>query len=69
MKISKYIKNELIKEIDTLPEIIYEILSEFIVPYFKHLTFHLDDSNVESTTNKLENYILKNFNKSTKKNV
>ena len=52
---------------EELPEIIYEILREFIVPYFKHLTWHLNDDNVESTSNKLENCFLKNFNKSTEK--
>ena len=61
------IKNELIEISDELPEVIHEILWEFIVPYFKHLTWHFDDINVESTSNKLENFFLKNFNKSTKK--
>lgn len=67
LETSKAIKNELIDRSDDLPECIHEILWEFIVPYFKHLTWHLKDSNVESTSNKLENCFLKNFNKSTKK--
>lgn len=67
LETSKSIKNELINSSEELPECIYDILWEFIVPYFKHLTWHLDDNNVESTSNKLENCFLKNFNKSTKK--
>ena len=67
LEISKSIKNELIDKNGELLEIIHEILWEFIVPYFKHLTWHLDDNNVESTSNKLENCFLKNFNKATKK--
>ena len=67
LETSKTIKNELIDRSDDLPECIHEILWEFIVPYFKHLTRHLEDSNIESTSNKLENCFLKNFNKSTKK--
>ena len=67
MKISKSIKNDLISKNSELPEIIHEILWEFIVPYFKHLTWYLNDGHVESTSNKLENCFLKNFNKATKK--
>ena len=67
LETSKAIKNELINRSDDLPECIHKILWEFIVPYFKHLTWHLGDSNIESTSNKLENCFLKNFNKSTKK--
>ena len=67
LETSNSIKNELIGRSGELPEIIYKILWEFIVPYFKYLTWHLDDDNIESTSNKLENCFLKNFNKTTKK--
>ena len=60
-------KNELIERNGKLPEIIHKIIWEFIVPYFKYLTYCLEDSNVESTSNKLENCFLKNFNNSIKK--
>ena len=66
LETSKTIKNDLIDRGDDLSECIHEILWEFIVIYFKHLTRHLEDSNVESTSNKLENCFLKNFNKSIK---
>ena len=67
LETSNSIKNELIGRSGELPEIIYKILWEFIVPYFKYLTWHLDEDNIESTSNKLENCFLKNFNKTTKK--
>ena len=40
---------------------------DFIIPYFKKLTYYLLDENIESTNNKIENCFQKNFNKSTKK--
>ena len=61
------IKNDMIIINQELPEVIRQILWQFIVPYFKKLTYHLKDRNIESTSNKLENCFLKNFNKATKK--
>ena len=51
LETSKSIKNKLINSSEELPECIYDILWEFIVSYFKHLTWHLDDNNMESTSN------------------
>lgn len=67
LKSAETIRNNLIKKNDSLPPIISKILWDFIVPYFKNLTFHLSDDNIESTSNKLENYFHQNFNKSIKK--
>ena len=67
LKEAENIKNNMIKKNNDLPKIISKILWDFIVPYFKNLTFHLLDENIESTSNKLENYFHQNFNKSTKK--
>ena len=60
-------KNSLINKNKDLPDIINKILWDFIIPYFKNLTNYLIDSNIESTSNKLENYFHQNFNKSIKK--
>ena len=60
-------KNSLINKNKDLPDIISNILLDFIVPYFINLTYDLKDYNMESTSNKLENYIHQNFNKSIKK--
>ena len=66
-KEAEYIKNNLIEKNNELPKIISKILWDFIVPYFKNLTYHLLDENIESTSNKLENYFHQNFNNSTKR--
>ena len=56
---AKYLKDEIISNNDDLPEVIHEIMWEFIVPNFKRLTYHLNDKNIEHTSNKLENCFLK----------
>ena len=66
-EMAEYMKNSLINKNKDLPDIINKILWDFIVPYFKNLTYYLTDSNIESTSNKLENYFHQNFNKSIKK--
>ena len=66
-KEAENIKNNLINKNKDLPDIINKILWDFIIPYFKNLTNYLIDSNIESTSNKLENYFHQNFNKSIKK--
>ena len=38
-----------------LPEVIFGLFMGFIVPYFKSLTYCLEDSNIERTSNKIEN--------------
>lgn len=59
--------NILINEKEVLPNVIHDIVFDFIAPYFNKLTFHLSDENVESTTNKLENCFQKNFDKVLKR--
>ena len=66
-EMAEYMKNSLINKNKDLPDIINKILWDFIVPYFKNLTYYLIDGNIESTSNKLENYFHQNFNKSIKK--
>ena len=60
-------KINIMNEIESVPPIIHEIMWDFIIPYFKKLTYYLLDENIESTNNKIENCFQKNFNKSTKK--
>ena len=38
---------------------IYKILWKFTIPYFKKLTYHLENSNIPSTNNKIENIFQK----------
>ena len=67
MDSAKKIRNELINEMNSFPIIIYKIMWDLIIPYFKKLAYHFLDKNVESTNNKIENIFQKNFNKSIKK--
>ena len=64
---AKKIRDELINEMESFPTIIYKIMWDLIIPYFKKLTYYLLDENVEPTNNKIENIFQKNFNKSVKK--
>ena len=58
---------ELMKEINVMPEVIRDIMDDLIIPYFKKLTIHLEDENIESTSNKLENCFRDTFGKAIKK--
>lgn len=48
-------ENILFEHRNELPEVIFGLFVEFIVLYFKTLTYCLDDSNEESTSNRIEN--------------
>ena len=61
-------KLEILKnKIEELPEIIGEIIMDFVSPYLRNLTFCLEDENIESTTNKIENCFQKIFPKHIKR--
>ena len=45
-EMAEYMKNSLINKNKDLPDIINKILWDFIVPYFKNLTYYLTDSNI-----------------------
>ena len=64
---AKNIRIELMKEINVMPEVIRDIMDDLIIPYFKKLTIHLEDENIESTSNKLENCFRDTFGKAIKK--
>ena len=44
-----------------LPKVIFNLLWFFIIPYFKTITFHLENSNVPTASNKIENFFQKSF--------
>ena len=46
-----------------------KILWKFIIPYFKKLTIHLENSNIPSTNNKIENIFQKVFPKHRKRTM
>ena len=48
-------ENIIFEHRNELPKVIFGLFMGFIVPYFKSLTYCLDDSNVERTSNRIEN--------------
>ena len=67
IEIANKLKFELIRRNDILPEVIFEILWDLLIPYFENLTYHHYDGDIESTSNKLENCFHHNFGKAIKK--
>lgn len=65
--LAKNRRESLMDELDSMPLVISKIMWDLIIPYFRKLTYHLLDENIESTNNKIENVFQKIFNKSTKK--
>lgn len=62
-------RNYLISIQNNLPKVIFNLLWFFIIPYFKTITFHLENSNVPTTSNKIENFFQKVFPKHIKKTL
>ena len=50
-----------------MKNVISRILNEFIKPYFKNLTYAIENRNIAFTSNKIENLFQKVFPKSIKK--
>lgn len=67
LKEAKNIHNMLFNLREELPEIIKKIYLNFILPYFKNLTYYIENRNIEYTTNKIENAFQKIFPKSIKR--
>ena len=67
LDLAKTLRDNLMKEYSSLPLIIQKIMMNFIIPYFKNLTYYLVDKNVESTSNKLEIVFLKILTNQSKK--
>ena len=59
--------NGLIERSNEFPEIINKIINERIQPYYKNLTYFLEDSNIEATSNLIERLFKDIFDKSIKK--
>lgn len=61
--------NKLINKKERIPEFISNILWKSIVPYFKNFTYCLENKNISSTSNKIENSFKNIFPKSIKKTI
>ena len=69
LDVAKKLRNELINKKYPKNKFITKILWKFIIPYFKKLTTHLENSNIPSTNNKIENIFQKIFPKHIKKTM
>ena len=61
--------NELVSYAESVKNVISDIIWKFIVPYFKNLTFAIENKNIVSTNNKIENMFQKIFPKEIKKRM
>lgn len=66
---AKELRNELINKKYTKNKFTNKILWKFIIPYFKKLTTHLENTNIPSTNNKIENIFQKVFPKHIKRTM
>lgn len=66
---AKELRNELINKKYTKNKFTNKILWKFIIPYFKKLTTHLENTNISSTNNKIENIFQKVFPKHIKRTM
>ncbi len=66
---AKELRNELINKKYTKNKFTNKILWKFIISYFKKLTTHLENTNIPSTNNKIENIFQKVFPKHIKRTM
>ena len=66
---AKKLKNELIDKKYPKNKFTNKILWKFVIPYFKKLTIHLENTNIPSTNNKIENIFQKVFPKHIKRTM
>ena len=64
---AKKLRDELIAKNYPKNKFTHKILRTFIIPYFKKLTTHLENKNIPSTNNKIENIFQKIFLKHIKR--
>ena len=62
-------ENVLFEHRNELPEVIFGLFMNFILPYFKSLMYSLEDSNIERTSNRIENAFGNIFPKHIKKTM
>ena len=55
MEEARSYENVLFEHRNELPEVIFGLFMNFILPYFKSLMYYLEDSNIERTSNRIEN--------------
>lgn len=67
LKEDKKIRKTLFSLKNQFPLIISKIFFDFLISYFKNLTYYLENSKIEYTTNKIENSFQKIFPKHIKK--
>ena len=65
----KHLENELINKKYPKNKFTNKIIWRFIIPYFKKLTTHLENKNIPSTNNKIENIFQKVFPKHIKRTM
>ena len=66
---AKKCRNYLISIQNNLFKVIFNLSWFFIILYFKTITFHLENDNVPTTSNKIENFFQKVFLRDIKKNI
>lgn len=67
LKEAKKIKNILFELRDSFSAVISKIFFDFVLSYFKNLTYYLENPRIELTTNKIENLFQKIFSKHIKR--
>ena len=66
---AKNLRNELFTKKYPKNKFTIKIVDKFIIPYFKKLTTHLENTNISSTNNKIENIFQKVFPKHIKRTM
>jgi transposase-like protein len=66
---AKNLRNELLTKKYPKNKFTIKIVDKFIIPYFKKLTTHLENTNIPSTNNKIENIFQKVFPKHIKRTM
>ena len=66
---AKNLRNELFTKKYPKNKFTIKIVEKFIIPYFKKLTTHLENTNISSTNNKIENIFQKVFPKHIKRTM
>ena len=65
----KKLRNELIDKNYPRNKFTDKLIWKFIIPYYKKLTTHLENTNIPSTNNKIENIFQKVFPKHIKRTM
>ena len=66
---AKNLRNQLLDKKYSKNNFTIKIVDKFIIPYFQKLTTHLENTNIPSTNNKIENIFQKIFSKHIKRTM